>query len=403
MADEPLNTAVLTDVGLAKLDAAYQAGTKVNIVEMAFGDANKEYVAPDPTFTQLVNEFGRQTITEGNTKETWINAIVYVDSAKFAGQAILEFGLYDDEGDMIVYSSYTPSVVPAVGKDYIQLEIECSLDLYNASAVTIEVTPIYPQATELERGIAKIATDEDIEAGVDNEKIVTAKKLMQNYISLSKFLRAMLGKPVHESIVGRAQDDDLIAPAVGQKLYVADYQTAYEIISQADNFIDEATKAAEPFQYAGYWGFGNDGADFFTTPNLSLTMHIKSAGSYGNAGETKEAHTEDHAHVTGFAADSSGGDQNIGRLPEKLLLNDGDMLNNFVSMALPADDERKILVSGNGTANGIIVQHASEEIEEVTITGSHLRKNVFSTVVNDFTDSMGTFFDPYIWLPKGEF
>lgn len=403
MADEPLKTAVLTDVGIAKLDAAYQAGTKVTIAEMALGDSNLEYVVPDPAFTQLVNEFGRQVINEGNTSDTWINAIVYVDSTQFAGKSILEFGLYDDEGDLIVYSSYTPSVIPAVGQDYIQLEIECSVDLYNASAVTIEVTPIYPQATELERGIAKIATNAEVAAGVDDEKIVTAKKLKDNYLPLSKFLRAMLGKPVHESIVGRAQDDDLIALAVGQKLYVADYQTAYEIISQADNFIDEATKASEPFQYAGYWGFGNDGADFFTTPNLPLTMHIKSAGSYGNAGETKAAHTEDHAHVTGFAADSSGGDQSIGRLPEKLLLNDGDMLNNFVSMTLPADDERKILVSGNGVANGITVQHVSEEIEEVTITGSHLRKNVFSTIINDFTDSMGTFFDPYIWLPKGVF
>lgn len=177
MADEPLKTAVLTDVGIAKLDAAYQAGTKITIAEMALGDSNLEYVVPDPAFTQLVNEFGRQPINEGNTSDTWINAIVYVDSQQFSGHSILEFGLYDDEGDLIVYSSYTPSVVPSVGQDYIQLEIECSVDLYNASAVTIEVTPIYPQATELERGIAKIATAEDVAAGVDDEKIVTAKKL----------------------------------------------------------------------------------------------------------------------------------------------------------------------------------------------------------------------------------
>ncbi|WP_417883027.1 phage tail protein [Vibrio rumoiensis] len=177
MADEPLKTAVLTNMGIAKLDAAYQAGTKITIAEMAFGNSNLEYVVPDPAFTQLVNEFGRQPINEGNTSDTWINAIVYVDSTQFAGKSILEFGLYDDEGDLIVYSSYTPSVIPSVGQDYIQLEIECSVDLYNASAVTIEVTPIYPQATELERGIAKIATNEDIAAGVDDEKIVTAKKL----------------------------------------------------------------------------------------------------------------------------------------------------------------------------------------------------------------------------------
>lgn len=177
MADEPLKTAVLTNVGIAKLDAAYQSGNKITIAEMAIGDANMQKVEADPAFTQLVNEFGRQPINEGNTSETWINAIVYVDNERFAGKSILEFGLYDDEGDLIVYSSYTPSVVPSVGQDYIQLEIECSVDLYNASAVTIEVTPIYPQATELERGIAKIATDEDTKSGEDDEKIVTPKKL----------------------------------------------------------------------------------------------------------------------------------------------------------------------------------------------------------------------------------
>ncbi|NGZ66490.1 hypothetical protein G6Z92_05750 [Vibrio aestuarianus subsp. cardii] len=186
MANEPLKTAVLTDIGKAKLDAAYQAGEKVIINEMALGDSNLAYVVPDPAFTELVNEFGRQVINEGNTDESWINALVYVDSQRFAGESILEFGLYDTDGDLIVYSSYTPSVVPSVGQDYIQLEIECSVDLYNASAVTIEVTPIYPQATELERGIAKVATEADVTAGIDDEKIVTSKKLAEQYVSKSK-------------------------------------------------------------------------------------------------------------------------------------------------------------------------------------------------------------------------
>ncbi|CAH8189870.1 MULTISPECIES: phage tail protein [unclassified Vibrio] len=178
MTNEALKSAVLTHVGMAKLDAAYQAGTKVNIVEMALGNSNLEYVIPDPTFTQLVNEFGRQVINEGNTTESWINALVYVDSVRFAGETILEFGLYDDEGDLIVYSSYTPSLVPSLEQAYIQLEIECSVDLYNASVVTIEVTPIYPQATELERGIAKIATNAQVVEGTNDNTFLTIKKFL---------------------------------------------------------------------------------------------------------------------------------------------------------------------------------------------------------------------------------
>lgn len=184
----------------------------------------------------------------------------------------------------------------------------------------------------------------------------------------NQLLRSLLGKPVHESIVGRTQDDDLIAPAVGQKLYVADYQTAYEIISQSDNFIDEATKAANPFQYAGYWGYGNDGADFFTTPNLPLTMHIKSAGVYGNAGESKEDHlqniTAEHFRVI---ADSFGSNEPSGAM-------DGNLAN-------------KLNFGSNGTVN----------MYDSWFDASLVART------DTFTDSMGTFFDPYIWLPKGEF
>ncbi|EKO3992011.1 phage tail protein [Vibrio fluvialis] len=178
MNNEALKTAVVTDVGMAKLNAAHQAGEKLIISEMALGNSNLAYIKPDPTFTELVNEFGRQAINEGNTSENWIHTIVYVDSEQFSGQSILEFGLYDTDGDLIVYSSYTPSLVPEIGKDYIQLEIECVVDLYNAAAVTIEVTPIYPQATELERGIAKVATNAQVDEGSDDTAFLTVKKLL---------------------------------------------------------------------------------------------------------------------------------------------------------------------------------------------------------------------------------
>jgi len=178
MANEPLKAAVVTDIGMAKLEAAYLAGEKVVISEMALGDSNLVYVEPNSSFIELVNEFGRQTINDGNSTDSWINALVYVDSTQFANKSVLEFGLYDSDGDLIVYSSYTPSLVPDIGPNYIQLEIECSVNLYNASAVTLEVTPIYPQATELEMGIAKVATSEQVEAGTNDSAFLTVKKFL---------------------------------------------------------------------------------------------------------------------------------------------------------------------------------------------------------------------------------
>ncbi|MGR6858880.1 phage tail-collar fiber domain-containing protein [Aliivibrio salmonicida] len=119
---EPLTTAVLTDLGKRLLDEAYQSGNKLIITEMSLGDSNLSYVKPDPAFTQLVHEFGRQVINEGNTQETWINAIVYVDAKRWKGHSIFEFGLYDADGNLIVYSSYPPTTIPDDGSEYVQIE-----------------------------------------------------------------------------------------------------------------------------------------------------------------------------------------------------------------------------------------------------------------------------------------
>lgn len=166
--------ATLTDIGVRKLDS----GQMIVIKQMALGDGNGELIVPNPAQTGLTNEFGRQSVQEGNTFESWLNVIAYVDS-RFAGETIREFGLYDEDGDMIVYSSYPETQVPPVidATQYIQIEIECYLEFHNASSVTIAVTPIYPQATVLERGIAKIASQNEVDVGLDDEKIVTPKKL----------------------------------------------------------------------------------------------------------------------------------------------------------------------------------------------------------------------------------
>ncbi|MEZ8771575.1 MULTISPECIES: phage tail protein [Vibrio] len=173
------HTAVLTDKGKELLEAAYQSGQKLLIDQMSLGDANGSSVTPTPDVTHLVNEFGRQDINEGNTQEHWFNAIVYVDASRFAGHFINEFGLHDSDGNLIVYSSYPSTLIPSVDNQYVQIEIECSMDLYQASAVTINITPIIPHATELESGIARIATNAQVDDGTDDSAFVTVKKLLR--------------------------------------------------------------------------------------------------------------------------------------------------------------------------------------------------------------------------------
>ena len=174
---------VVTDLGLSLIEDAYNNGTKVNITQMALGDSGGSYVTPDSSMTALTGEFGREDIHESNHAEYLIYVYVYV-SAEHAGNTVREFGLYDDLGNLIVYGAYPESLIPdEASSDYIQLEIEVRVDLVNAESVIVTVNPLYPQATETEAGIAKIINEADVDAGTDDSKILTIKKLLMRTAS----------------------------------------------------------------------------------------------------------------------------------------------------------------------------------------------------------------------------
>ncbi|ENH0540542.1 phage tail protein [Vibrio parahaemolyticus] len=167
---------VVTDLGLSLIEDAYNAGTQVNITQMALGDSNGAYVEPDVTFTALVNEFGREDISESIAGENLIDVIVYV-SSMHAGQTVREFGLYDDGGNMIVYGAYPESLVPSVASsEYIQLEIEARVNLTNAESVNVTVNPYIPYATETTAGVVIISNKYD---GDSDTKVVTEKALKE--------------------------------------------------------------------------------------------------------------------------------------------------------------------------------------------------------------------------------
>lgn len=172
-------SAVVTELGASLIEDAYNNSTIVNITQMAIGDSNGAYVEPNPAFTSLVNELGREDIHESSTVGHLIHVYVYVTS-KFAGDTVREFGLYDDANNLVVYAAYPESLVPdAASGEYIQLEIECIVDLESAEVVNIVVNPIYPHATELEAGIAKIVSETDVDNDEEDSKFLTIKKLLK--------------------------------------------------------------------------------------------------------------------------------------------------------------------------------------------------------------------------------
>ncbi len=171
----------VTDVGISKIEAAYNAGETINLVEMAIGDSNGAYVEPNSAFTQLVNEFARVAINVASTDGHLIHVISYITpTAETAEQTLREYGIYDDEGDMVIYGAYPESLIPSLDSaEYLQLEIENITELENADSVNVIVTPIIPNATESEAGVAKIINDDDVEAGLDDSKILTISKMLK--------------------------------------------------------------------------------------------------------------------------------------------------------------------------------------------------------------------------------
>lgn len=172
--------AYVTFVGLDKIESAYNNSEKVNLVEMAIGDSGGVYVEPDPQFTSLVNEFGRVPIHESSVQGTLIHIISYIQSTvETQGKTLREYGIYDDEGDLIIYGSYADSLIPSVeNAEYLQLEIESITDLVNADSVTVTVNPITPHATETEAGISRRASSDDVASGTDDTAHLTISKML---------------------------------------------------------------------------------------------------------------------------------------------------------------------------------------------------------------------------------
>ncbi|MCR9653441.1 phage tail protein [Vibrio parahaemolyticus] len=250
----------VTNVGVEKIEAAYNAGETINLIEMAIGDSNGAYVEPDASFTALVNEFARVALNDASTDGHLIHVISYIKpTAETAEQTLREYGIYDDEGDMIIYGAYPESLIPSLDSaEYLQLEVENITELENADVVNVTVSPIVPYATETEAGIAKIIKEEDVEAGTDDSKILTIFKMLKRTASTIRAGVVQLSNKTD----GTSETLAATEKAVGEAKAAADaVQDALDDFKAEDNPFpqylhndEHATQAqAEEGTSAGVW------------------------------------------------------------------------------------------------------------------------------------------------------
>ena len=203
---------LLTQVGQAKLANAVALGNTIELTHLAVGDGGGSLPTPDSNRTALVNEVRRAPINLADIdpdNPNWI-VVEQVLPPDVGGWTIREIGVFDAAGDLIAYGNYPETFKPTLDQGSGRTQtIRMVLQVSHTAAVTLKVDPAvvlatrqyadqkaaataqaaaqalqeheqgraHPLATDTERGMVVKASQPLVDAGEDDEKFVSPKKL----------------------------------------------------------------------------------------------------------------------------------------------------------------------------------------------------------------------------------
>ncbi|MCG0608806.1 phage tail protein [Escherichia coli] len=136
--------AILTNQGAARLANATMLGSKLNLTQMAVGDANGVLPTPDPAQTKLINQkriapLNMLSVDPDNQSQIIAEQIIPENEGGFW---IREIGLYDDEGVLIAVANcpetYKPQLQEGSGRTQ---TIRMILVVTNTEAITLKIDP----------------------------------------------------------------------------------------------------------------------------------------------------------------------------------------------------------------------------------------------------------------------
>ncbi|EES6293395.1 phage tail protein [Escherichia coli] len=142
--------AILTNQGAARLANATMLGSKLNLTQMAVGDANGVLPTPDPAQTKLINQkriapLNLLNVDPNNQSQIIAEQIIPEDEGGFW---IREIGLYDDKGVLIAVANcpetYKPQLQEGSGRTQ---TIRMILVVMNTKAITLKIDPSVVLAT----------------------------------------------------------------------------------------------------------------------------------------------------------------------------------------------------------------------------------------------------------------
>lgn len=142
--------AILTSQGAARLANAAALGTKLNLTQMAVGDANGTLPTPDPAQTKLINQkriapLNMLSVDPANPSQIIAEQIIPETEGGFW---IREIGLYDEDGVLIAVANcpetYKPQLQEGSGRTQ---TIRMILVVSGTSAITLKIDPAVVLAT----------------------------------------------------------------------------------------------------------------------------------------------------------------------------------------------------------------------------------------------------------------
>ncbi|MCH2496024.1 MAG: hypothetical protein MK104_03325 [Erythrobacter sp.] len=168
-------TLVLTSAGLDALVNAQSGGTDpIMITQMGISD---QAFVPAPTLEIVPGEFKRiGTVSGQSVSETVIHLTAQdrdSDTYDLKG-----FGLFLSDGTLFAIYSQPEPIIRKTSIGTFLFSVDVAFADTDAGAIEFgDATFLYPPASETVKGVAEIATQDEVDGGTDDERFVTPLKL----------------------------------------------------------------------------------------------------------------------------------------------------------------------------------------------------------------------------------